>query len=105
MWGAGGGSRRRSGWCRSRMELYTARLSNGTQRAREVNTACYNKQSSGVSVSILSSHFSTGVSHVNFHSPDLFILSFPFLTLLSPQLSKRQAIWPIIGLFDLVQFK
>lgn len=43
--------------------------------------------------------------HINFHTHDVFILRFHFLTPFPIQLSKRQAIWLITGLFELMQFK
>lgn len=78
------------------VEKYTARLKNGNRQSHKFSTSWYNKQGWGVSVSLLNSPFRGGVSRVNFHSSDLYILWFPVLTLLAFQLSNRQAICLII---------
>ena len=59
------------------VEKYRARLKNGNRQSHKFSTSWYNKQGWGASVSLLNSPFRGGVSRVNFHSSDLYILWFP----------------------------
>lgn len=66
------------------MEKHSAWLNKGIRAAHGLNASCMITGVKGVSISIWNSHFRGGVSYINFHSSDLFILWFSFLTLLSP---------------------